>query len=94
MQKFQDFFYNLFIENGVSADSAEYLNMLALLAILFLFVFIADVITKRVLMRAFKSLAAASKTKFDDMLLANKTPNLVAHLVPLFIVIELFPVVF
>lgn len=94
MKDFQHYFYDQFINQGISDSTSEYLNMLVLLAILVSVVIIVDLITKKVLIRAFKSFAKASETEFDDMLIANKTPNLVAHLVPLLLVILLFPIAF
>jgi len=94
MQDLQCYFENLFIDFGFSDTASSYLNMLMWLIILVVAVFISDVITRKVLVRAFQSFASKSKTHFDDLLVTHKAPYYIAHLVPLFITLELFPIVF
>ncbi|GGH42285.1 mechanosensitive ion channel protein MscS [Mangrovimonas yunxiaonensis] len=94
MQHLKDFFYNLFVESGLSETVSSYLNMLVLAALLLIVLFIADLIARKILVRAFHSFAGRSKTHFDDLLVEHKAPNYIAHLVPLLITLELFPIVF
>ena len=94
MQNIQQYFYNVLIEQGLSQDSAQIVNMLILSVILLVILFITDILTKKVLVRAFHSFAKKSTTNFDDILIENKAPNYVAHLVPLLLTIKFFPIVF
>ena len=94
MDKIPHYFYNLLLEKGLSPDTAIYLNMLILLVIVAVLVIITDFITKKVVVRAFHVFAKRSKTHFDDMLIDHKTPNYIAHLVPLVLVLKAFPIVF
>ncbi|WP_040757669.1 mechanosensitive ion channel family protein [Winogradskyella psychrotolerans] len=86
--------YDFLIEKGLSEDAAMYLNMLGLLLALILIAFIVDYITKRVLWRFSSSVAKRTKTDFDNILITNKLPRNIAHIIPLLILIEFVPQVF
>ncbi|WP_339751626.1 mechanosensitive ion channel domain-containing protein [uncultured Winogradskyella sp.] len=88
------FIYDLLIEKGLSETNAAYLNMLALLLALLLIAFIVDFITKRLLERFSSGIAKRTKTNFDDILISNKLPRNIAHIIPLVILIEFVPQVF
>lgn len=88
------YLYDILINKGLSQNTAQYLNMLALLLLLLFVAFIIDYITKRVLWRFSASIAKRTKTNFDDILIENKLPRNVAHIVPLIILIEFVPQVF
>ncbi|MFK7833130.1 MAG: mechanosensitive ion channel family protein [Winogradskyella sp.] len=86
--------YDFLLETGFSKNSAIYLNMLALLLALLLVAFIVDYVTKRVLWRFSAGVAKRTKTNFDDILITNKLPRNIAHIIPLIILIEFVPQVF
>ncbi|TCK69324.1 miniconductance mechanosensitive channel [Winogradskyella wandonensis] len=88
------YIYDLLLENGISENVAKYLNMLALLLALLILAFVIDFITKRVLWRISSGIAKRTKTNFDDILIANKLPRNVAHIIPLIILIDFVPQVF
>ena len=88
------YLYNLLIDAGIAENTAKYLNMIGLLLALLLIAFIIDFITKRVLRRFFAGLAKRTKTNFDDILVTNKLPRNIAHIIPLIILIEFVPQVF
>ncbi|WP_298342669.1 mechanosensitive ion channel domain-containing protein [uncultured Algibacter sp.] len=81
-------------ELGVSEQSAEYLNMLILLIGLLIVIFLVDIIIRKLLIGAFSQFAKRSKTNFDDLLISNKVPRNIAHIIPLLIAIEFVPDVF
>lgn len=87
---FCDYFYGL----GLSDGMVTFLNMLSMLIILCVVIFISDFITRKILVQAFTNFSKRSKTTFDDLLVSHKAPRNIAHLVPLFLTIELFPTVF
>jgi len=62
----------------------------ALLAILL----IIDFIIRKLLIEIFSRFASRSKTNFDDLLVANKVPRNVAHIIPLLVALELVPLVY
>lgn len=94
MEKFKHLVYDYLISLGLSEQVSEYLNMLILLIGLLIFIIIADIIIKKILIVAFSKFAKHSKTNFDDLLIANKVPRNVAHIIPLLIAIEFVPDVF
>jgi miniconductance mechanosensitive channel len=94
MLSIRHYIYDLLIEQGVSDNTAQYLNMLALLLGLLIIAFIVDYITKRILWKFSASIANRTKTNFDNILISNKLPRNVAHIIPLIILIEFVPDVF
>lgn len=94
MSEHGHYFSNYFAQLGFSQSWASFLNMLALLLILSVIIFVSDMIAVKILKQIFKKLAARAKTKFDDFLVTHRTPRNIAHLVPLFLTIKLFPIVF
>jgi miniconductance mechanosensitive channel len=92
--KLKHYVYDILIDNGLGEQMATYLNMLVLLLALLLIAFIIDFFTKRILWRFFAGIAKRTKTNFDDILIKNKLPRRVAHIIPLGILIEFVPDVF
>jgi len=94
MNKLSHLIYDNLIFIGISDTSAKYLNLLGLFLILLLIIFIIDFITRKILVNLFHQYSVNSKTKFDDFLVANKVPRNIAHIIPLFMGLELIPIVF
>ncbi|WP_299128653.1 mechanosensitive ion channel domain-containing protein [uncultured Winogradskyella sp.] len=86
--------YDVLIERGLSETTAKYVNMLILLAALVSIAFVVDYITKRILWKFSSGVAKRTKSNFDDILIANKLPRNVAHIIPLMFLIEFVPQVF
>lgn len=94
MNSIQHLIYDYLISAGISNKSAEYLNMIGLLIALIIIVCIVDFITRKLLLQAFTRFAAASKSNFDDLLVSNKVPRNIAHIIPLLIALEFIRDVF
>jgi len=94
MREYAHFFCNYFAELGLPNSWVTFLNMLAMLFILCIIIIISDYIARRILVQAFANFAKRSQTNFDDLLVNHKAPRNIAHLVPLFLTIQLFPTVF
>ena len=94
MELIRKFIYDYLISEGISETMASYLNMLGLLLALLLIVFIVDFVARKVLITMFSQFATVSKTHFDDLLVKNKVPRNVAHIIPLLIALEFIPTVF
>lgn len=94
MDKFKHFVYDFLVDKGLSNQVAEYLNMLILLVGLLIVIVIVDLIIRKILIEAFTRFATQSKTNFDDLLVTNKVPRNIAHIIPLLIAIEFVPDVF
>lgn len=86
--------YDYFLSIGLSETTATYLNMLALLVASLIIVFVVDFVVRKVLLTLFSRFAARTKSNFDDVLVENKVPRNIAHIIPLIIALELTPTVF
>ena len=86
--------YDLLVEWGIPQQPALYLNMLLLLLLTLSVAFIADRITRKILLGAVSRFAERSKTKFDDFLVQHRTLRNLAHLVPLVLAVQAIPVIF
>lgn len=94
MKDLQCFFFEYLVSQDVDIETAKFLNMLVLLIALSVIVFITDFLSRKILINAFSKFSEQSKTHFDDLLVNNKAPRNIAHIVPLFFTIKLFPYVF
>ena len=94
MENLKHIIYNYLISSGMSENTAEYGNMLALGIITLILVFLIDFIIRKLLLGFFVQYARRSKTNFDNLLVINKTPRNIAHIIPLLIALELTPVIF
>ena len=94
MIKFSHFFYQYFLELGLTDMSAKYLNMAILLLIMLVIIIIIDVVIRKFLLNLFTRFSEKTKTHFDDYVVQNKVPRNVAHIIPLVIALELAPMVF
>ena len=94
MENLKHIIYNYLISSGMSENTAEYGNMIALGIITLILVFLIDFIIRKLLLGFFVQYARRSKTNFDNLLVINKTPRNIAHIIPLLIALELTPVIF
>ncbi|WP_298899352.1 mechanosensitive ion channel domain-containing protein [uncultured Psychroserpens sp.] len=94
MMDIRHFIYDYLISIGLNDTSAKYVNMLVLSISLLIVLFIIDYIIRKVLVNAFNAFAARSKTNFDNILVKNKVPRNIAHIIPLLIAIEFIPIIF
>ncbi len=81
-------------EIGLSENWARYGNLAILLVASLLFAILLDWIIWKVLRRVTTNLARRSKTNFDDILVANRVPRYLAHILPLLLVLEWIPMIF
>lgn len=94
MKEIQCFVYDYLISIDINASTAKYLNLLVLVFGLIIIIYIADFVTRKLLINAFSKFSEQSKTHFDDLLVNHKAPRNIAHIVPLIITLKLFPYVF
>lgn len=94
MSNLKHLLYDYLVSVGVTESLAKYLNMIALLIVLLIIVFIIDFITRKILLTIFTKFASKSKSNFDDILVVNKAPRNIAHIIPLLIALEFVPMVF
>ncbi|TWO33005.1 mechanosensitive ion channel [Seonamhaeicola sediminis] len=91
---FNRFFFDFLTQKDIEEDTAVWLNMAGLLIASTIIVFLIDFLIRKILLQMFTRFASASKSNFDDLLVANKVPRNVAHIIPLLIALELVPIIF
>ena len=94
MTEVKHLLYDYLISVGVSDVWATYLNMFALLIVALVIVFVTDFVIRKIIVTTLSRLAARSKSNFDDILVSNKMPRNIAHIVPLALALEFVPVIF
>lgn len=94
MQKWQYFFYDYFVSIQFPETVSKYLNTLCLLLILVVVIYITDFIARKIIVNAFIKLSNKTKTNFDNLLVDHKAPKYIAHIIPLTVIIKVFPFVF
>jgi len=90
----EDLLCDYLVTTGLSQSSAKFLNMFALLIVLLIIVFLIDYIIRKIIVEVFTRFSVRSKTNFDDLLVKNKAPRNIAHIIPLVVALELTHVVF
>ncbi|WP_282122414.1 mechanosensitive ion channel family protein [Algibacter mikhailovii] len=94
MNSFKRDIYNFLLNAGVAEETARYLNLFVMLVALLILIFIIDFIIRKLLLQAFSRFAQISKTNFDDLLVANKVPRNIAHIIPFLVALKFIPDIF
>lgn len=94
MEAYNHFFYDLFLGKGLAAITASYLNMATLLLILIVILIVSDLIIRRFLLNLFNRFSEKTSTQFDNILIENRVPRNIAHVIPLLIALYFTPYVF
>ena len=94
MERLSHLFYEYLISIGTSVTVAKFSNMLVLLLATIIILFIVDYISRKVLIQFFNQFSKKTKTHFDDLLVSNKAPRNIAHILPLIFALKLIPLVF
>ncbi|WP_299820411.1 mechanosensitive ion channel domain-containing protein [uncultured Pontibacter sp.] len=84
--------YNHLVNLGMPENTAIYLNMLLLLALVLLLAYTSGAIARRLMVGAAKKFSARTSTQFDDFLIQNKVFDHLAKVVPLVIMVQAIPV--
>ena len=82
MSKIKHLLYDYLVSLGLQETTAEYLNMLALLLVLLLVLLMLDFLIRRILLGMFTAFSRRTKSNFDDILVLNKVPRNIAHIIP------------
>jgi len=93
-KSFSHILYDYFVEQGMTENVASYLNAFGLLIAAIVLVYIIDIIVWKIFRFISVRLARATKTDFDDIVINNRVPRYLAHIIPLAFLMELLPVVF
>ncbi len=94
MVHIKDWLNDYLLSLGLSEAWVMYINTAVLLVGLLVLVFLIDFIIRKILLNAFTRFAKSTKSIFDDILIKNKVPRNISHIVPFIIAIELAPIVF
>ncbi|MCH7525523.1 MAG: mechanosensitive ion channel family protein, partial [Bacteroidetes bacterium] len=94
MSNLKHLLYDYLVSVGLTESLSEYLNMFVLLIVLIIVMFIIGFVARKILLTVFTRLSSKSKTNFDDLLVANKVPRNIAHIIPLLFALEFVPQVF
>ena len=79
---------------GLPSNIATNLGITILFIALTIFIYIIDLILKKIIRAAFTKIANKSKTDFDDIMLANRVPSSIAQIVPFILTYKLIPSLF
>ena len=77
--KIKEILVTLFLDSGMSTFAAELLSSLILFAVVFFMAILIFWIAKKGMVKFLTSLSKRTKTQFDNMLLKNKVPGIVAY---------------
>jgi len=94
MNELNQIIYKFLVKSGVSGDVAQYLKAALLLLALLILIFLIDFLIRKLLLQAFTQFANRSKTNFDNLLVENKVPRNIAHIIPFLIALEFIPDIF
>jgi miniconductance mechanosensitive channel len=94
MEQISHRIYDYLVTTGLSEDWSEIVNMLILLVGILLLLFLFDFILRRFLLGIFVRLSNKSKTHFDDLLVKNKAPRNIAHIIPVVLAYNAVPAIF
>lgn len=94
MKDLAHYFYQYFINLGLTEMASKYLNLTVLLIIVLIIIIVSDFVIRKFLLNLFIKFSENTKTHFDDYVVKNKVPRNVAHVIPLLIALEFASVVF
>ena len=94
MERISHWIYKFLIDKGLSEQGAEYINMLVLSIAVLLVLWLLDFLLRKIIVGLFIRLSKTSKTHFDDLLVKNKAPRNMAHIIPLVLAYKSIPGIF
>lgn len=78
---------------GLGSSTASYLSLLLNIIVLCVIAYVIYVIFRLVLVTIMAVIAQKTKTRFDDLLVTNKTAKYIAHLIPLLFIYKSVPII-
>jgi len=94
MEQISHRIYDYLVTAGLSEDWSAIINMLVLLVGILLLLLLFDFILRKIFLGIFVRLSKKSKTHFDDLLVKNKAPRNIAHIIPVVLVYKAIPAIF
>jgi miniconductance mechanosensitive channel len=91
-KKYAQLLENFLLEKEISEFWAANISILVNFLLLGIVIFLFDRLLKRVIVEAFKAFSHKTKTSFDDLLVESNFPRYVAHIIPLYLVVNITPI--
>ena len=89
-----DWLYDLLIHWGIPEESAIYVKLILLIALVTVLALVVDRVTRRIILTALVQISSKTSTDIDDVLVEKKVFHNLAHLAPAILVYFLMPVIF
>lgn len=83
----------LLLKIGINSSIASYINIAINTALLCVLAYTIYIVFRMILVTAMIFIARKTKTKFDDLLVSNKTAKYIAHLIPLLFIYKSVPII-
>ena len=93
LEQLFDWCYPLLRKWGLHDTLASYLSLVINIAILCFLSYIIYLVFRFVLVQLMEIVARKTKTKFDDLLISNKTTKYISHLIPLLFIYKSVPII-
>lgn len=93
IEKIFTFLYPIFRKWGLGSTFASYLSLVLNILVLCLLAYLIYLVFRFVLVKVMAIIARNTKTRFDDILVANKTEKYIAHLIPLLFIYKSVPII-
>ncbi|MBP6180940.1 mechanosensitive ion channel domain-containing protein [Flavobacterium sp.] len=93
IEKIFNFLYPIFRKWGLGSSFASYLSLIINIAVLCVLAYVIYVIFRLILVTIMAFIAKKTKTRFDDLLVTNKTAKYIAHLIPLLFIYKSVPII-
>lgn len=93
IEKIFNFLYPVFRKWGLGSSFASYLSLIINIAILCVLAYVIYVIFRLILVTVMAVIAQKTKTKFDDLLVSNKTAKYIAYLIPFLFIYKSVPII-
>jgi len=73
-------------ETGLTAESTEIIKIIIIIAVVTILAFVADWVTRKILVESIKKVVRKSKSRWDDVLVKRKVLQRLSHLAPAIII--------
>ncbi|TDE43242.1 mechanosensitive ion channel [Flavobacterium rhamnosiphilum] len=93
IEKIFNFLYPVFRKWGLGSSFASYLSLIINIVVLCVLAYFIYVVFRLILVTIMAVIAQKTKTKFDDLLVTNKTAKYIAHLIPLLFIYKSVPII-
>jgi miniconductance mechanosensitive channel len=94
MKELSRILHEYLMEIGMTDENTLILYILILSLISLIGLYVIDFICKNIIRVVFIRFAKKSKSRFDDILITNRTPRYIAHLIPFSISLFIIPFIF